>query len=75
MMSKPKNIFNQVLAKITKAFKIRISQPKHFIGMEIQRDRKKKLLKIHQTAYIKRILERYGRTDANLNVIPLVDSK
>lgn len=55
---------------MTKEFEIRICEPKYFVGLEIERDREKKLLKIHQTIYIEKVLNKYGMTDAKPSATP-----
>lgn len=64
LMSKSEEVLNKVLAKMTKEFEIRICEPNLFVGLEIERNKKKKLLKILQTAYINKVLEKYGMIEA-----------
>lgn len=41
-----------------------------FIGLEVQRNRKKGTLRIHQSTYTRKLLERFGMWDANGSDLP-----
>ena len=53
-----------------------LGEPKTFLGMNIERDRKTKTMIINQKDYIKRILEKYGFADSDVQSdIPMVTKK
>ncbi|XP_058791036.1 uncharacterized protein LOC131664165 [Phymastichus coffea] len=49
-----------------------LGEPKQFLGMTIKRDRGSKILKINQTEYVYKVLERFGMTDCNPHETPMV---
>ena len=52
-----------LLRDMKKSFKMTRSAEDRFISIQIERDREKRLIKIHQTAYLKKILERFSMMD------------
>lgn len=52
-------------------FKINIGDSNCFVGMQIERNREDKSLVIHQTAYVKKVLERFGMREAKPVSIPI----
>ena len=44
---------------------------KLFVGFQIERNRAAKSLKIHQSFYIKKLLQKFGMANANLRVLPM----
>ena len=49
-----------------------LGEPKNFLGMTIQRDRKERSITIHQTAYTERILERFNMQESKPQSTPMV---
>lgn len=43
----------------------------HILGVEVSRDRRGRILTLHQSAYIKQVLERYGMSECNPTKLPL----
>jgi hypothetical protein len=48
-----------------------LGETSHFLGMEVHRDREARLMYLHQAAYIRAMLERYGMADCAPLRIPL----
>ena len=42
----------------------------HILGVEVKRDRRNKVLTLHQSSYIRQVLERYGMSDCNATKLP-----
>ena len=62
----------QFKIKLNENFKMTdLGAVKYLLGMEIIRNKEKKLLYINQTSYIKSILEEFGMMDCNSSVIPM----
>ena len=59
------------LTKLKKEFEVTISQPNHYVGMELSRDRKKREIRITQKGYISRVLERFGLSDCKPVLTPM----
>lgn len=55
-----KNLSDSILYGLNKKFKITIGEPDCFVGIEILRDRGRKTISIHQSNYIRRVLDKYG---------------
>jgi len=63
---------DHVKATIKKKWKCKdLGEAKLFIGFQIQRDRTAKSLRIHQTLYITKLLERLGMKDCNAVQLPI----
>jgi hypothetical protein len=57
---------------LRKNFEIKsLGQPKKFLGIEIERDRKNKVTFIHQTSFIERIIKRFELEDAKVAKTPM----
>ena len=59
-----------VLSHLKEAFKITVGDASIFVGMQIERDRTRESIFIHQSSYAKKILERFGRMDAKSMSVP-----
>ena len=44
---------------------------KYYLGMQILRDRSRRILQLFQTGYIDQLLRRFGMADANLVDVPM----
>lgn len=64
---------NQIKAHLGKAFQMKdLGEPQNFLGMTIQRDRKKKSIIIHQTAYTEKVLQRFNMLESKPQSTPMV---
>ena len=70
VLSKSEDAVKLVLEKLKEEFQITIGNVKHFIGMEIERDRKNRTIKIKQEQYINRMLNKFQMEDAKRVNIP-----
>lgn len=70
MASESSDLSDKILDGLNKRFKITIGEPNCFVGLEIVRDRTNKTITIHQTNYIRRILEKFGWTGMKPAVSP-----
>jgi len=48
-----------------------VSEPNYFVGIEIERDRDKGSLKIHQTRYVQHLIERFNMKEAKEISVPV----
>lgn len=60
-----------VIDHLKKAFEITIMDPKCFVGLQIQRDRKNKTIFINQSHYVEKILERFNMKNCSTRTTPL----
>ena len=70
------------IRKLRETFDVTVNDPDCYVGMEIKRNRESKTIKICQSGYIARVLERFGLSDSKPAVSPIdpavklvVDSK
>ena len=42
----------------------------HVLGVEVKRDRQRRILTLHQSSYVQQVLERYGMSDYNPTKLP-----
>lgn len=70
LISQSQRAIDMVLKYLQNIFQITISMANEFVGLEISRDRRKRLLKISQPSYINKIVERYGMSEANFSSVP-----
>lgn len=68
---KSKNTLRKFLNQIGKVFDIKISEPRCFVGLEIERDRDRNWLKIHQASYTQQLIERFNMKEAKGMSIPV----
>lgn len=71
LISKSNEVLKRFIVKLKQCFEISVSEPHYFVGIEIERDRHKKTLKVHQTTYIRKIMEKFGMNEANGIAIPV----
>ena len=56
-----------------KKFKIKdLGEPKNYLGMKIERDRKNKIMKVSQPEYTEKVLERFNMLNCNARTSPMV---
>lgn len=59
VLSTSEDAVKSVLKKLKEEFKITIGNVKHIIGMEIERDRENRTIKIKLEQYINRVLSKF----------------
>lgn len=59
-----KELLNQVIRYLKDRFEITIMDPTCFVGLQIERNRKMRTLKIHQAYYIEKVVDRFGLREA-----------
>ena len=59
ILSRSECIIDEFLNEMKERFKIKISSPNYFVGMEIEQDAISKDIRIHQSTYIENILNKY----------------
>ena len=64
------SVSDEFLSSLRETFKMTRGEAGCFIGIEIDRDRKKKSTKLHQTAYLKKVLERFSMDKSNPDSTP-----
>ena len=63
---------NDLKAQLQQEFEMKdLGDLKYFLGIQVNRDRSRKLIHIHQAGYINMILERYGMQNSNPAKTPL----
>lgn len=68
--AKSKQTIDIILNSLSNNFKIKICNTNVFIGLQIERDRNKKTLAIHQKAYIQKLLEKFEMHNAKVVSVP-----
>lgn len=68
--AKSQAVLESVIEHLSNAFKITIGDSSMFVGMQIERDRKRKSIFVHQSAYVKRVLNKFRMSDAKPGCIP-----
>lgn len=71
LISKSNEVLKGFIVKLKQCFEISVSVPHYFVGMEIERDRQKKTLRIHQETYVRKIMEKFGMNEAKGIAIPV----
>src|SRR3954451_3595195 len=72
VFSQSKRQVEQLKKELASLFDMKdLGAARHFLGMEISRDREKRTLKISQRAYIDKLLGRFGQIDANSVATPM----
>lgn len=64
LLAELEEALDKVLDVLRNFFEITQGSPNSFAGLQIERDRDKKMIFIHQRCYIERILTRFGMIDA-----------
>lgn len=60
----------KILDILKESFEITVGNTDTFVGLQIKRDRKEKKLLVHQEAYTKRLIDKFGMKDAKSISIP-----
>ncbi|RWS02083.1 gag-pol polyprotein-like protein [Dinothrombium tinctorium] len=66
-----KELIEKLLQEMREQFEITVSSAEYFLGLQLDRDRDKKTIHIHQEAYIKRILKRFNMSECNKVSVPV----
>jgi len=66
VLATSKQAINKILKELKSSFKITQEVAKCYVGIEIVRDIEAKTIFIHQSSYVKRILQRFSMSDAKL---------
>ncbi len=70
------NKLEEIKGKLSEVFEVSdLGEPKSFLGMTIERDRKKSRMKIHQESYIEKILIRINMHESTKYDTPMVTSQ
>lgn len=70
IMAETSETIQTVIEHLRGTFEIKVCEPAYFVGLEIERDRINRSIKIHQTNYISRILKRFNQEEAKPVKIP-----
>lgn len=70
LISENVSAINSVLMYLRENFQITTDVANEYIGLEIERDRAKRTLKISQSKYIEKLVDRFGMSDANTSSVP-----
>lgn len=70
ILSTSKQAINTILTELKSNFEITLGNVNCYVGIEIVRDIEAKTIFIHQSSYIKRILQRFNMLDAKIKEIP-----
>lgn len=62
---------NELISSLSQVFEVKHETVSFYLGFEIFRDRKNRILRVTQHAYIRDTLEFFGLTEANRQAIPL----
>lgn len=73
LASNDNNKLEEVKQSLSKNFKMKdLGEPKNYLGMTIERFRDKKIMKIHQSDYIEKVLEKFKMQDCKPQNTPMV---
>jgi len=64
VMARTRQAINEVINYLQQEFEITLNDAKTFVGIEIERDRKQKLIKLTQKNYLLRVAKRFNLADA-----------
>jgi len=68
--SKSAKVVRNIIKVLCEAFEITLGDCSTFVGIQIVRDRENKSLFIHQATYAKRVIERFGMSQAKRISVP-----
>lgn len=66
----PRDLMHRLLKELETQFEVKVDDPQVFVGLEIKRQRDKRLITINQQGYIGRILARFNMSDCKSCVTP-----
>ncbi|KMQ92933.1 integrase core domain protein [Lasius niger] len=67
---KSREVIEQITTRLSQEFEITLGDGSSFVGLQICRDRARKSVFIHQSAYVKRILEKFRMNEAKAVSVP-----
>jgi len=67
---KSREILSSIIKELSHEFDITIGDASLFVGMQINRDRKRKSTFINQSAYVRTVLKRFGMNEAKAVSVP-----
>lgn len=70
ILSTSQKAIDKVINELKSNFRITIGNAKSYVGIKIIRDIERKSIFIHQTSYIRHILQRFNMTDCKVKSIP-----
>lgn len=70
VLAKDRTVLEKILKQLECSFKICISEPDYFVGLEIKSDKDSESISISVSAFIERVLNRFNLTEANGHKIP-----
>jgi len=59
-LTKCKNTLERVLSHLSQKFEVTRCSDRHYVGMEIHRDRKRQAIFINQSSYIQKVIEKFN---------------
>ena len=68
--SRKKETLNRIVSRLSQTFKVTIGDSSVFVGMQIIRDRERKSVIIHQSAYTAKIIEKFRMSEARALCVP-----
>lgn len=71
VLSTSTKVLEQFLEELQTKFEIKMNEPRYFVGLEIERDRDKRSIKVHQTNYIQKLIDKFKMIDAKIASVPL----
>lgn len=71
IMSDSMDILTEFLNRLKEAFEIKIKESRFFVGFEIERDRKRRTIKLHQRSYIEKLIEKFRMEDSKTSSVPI----
>ncbi|KAG5978592.1 hypothetical protein E4U56_000027 [Claviceps arundinis] len=64
-------LVESVISDLQRRYELkRLGEPKLFLGIEFVRDRANRSILLHQSLYIKNIMQKFGITDVNPSSVP-----
>lgn len=70
LASKSQRVLDDVIKTLSSCFSITVGNAKVFAGLQIERDRSNKTVFLHQQAYTRRIIEKFGMCNAKVVGVP-----
>ena len=70
LLSQSKKAINILLKQMQLKFDVTIGNASYYVGMQIKRDRANKSIFVNQSAYLKKVIDKFGMTDAKGLKIP-----
>lgn len=70
-LSTSTKVLDQFLEELRAKFEVKINEPRYFVGLEIERNRGKRSIKIYQTNYIQKVIDKFRMSDAKIASVPL----